>query len=364
MSSISSIDKNLAVETVLNKNGIAFYDVRREPFSIYGLYDCKDQPVFCRLPKEIAEATNDGVATLYKHTAGGRVRFSTDSELICIKATMNNVSLFPHMPASGAAGFDLFIASPDGFESRYVKTFMPPWHTVDDGYESKIELNGKKMRHYTINFPSYSGVSNLWIGISTGSALAKGLQYKNVPPIVYYGSSITQGGCSSRPGNIYQNIVCRKTNIDYINLGFSGSGRGEDVIADYMASLDMCAFVSDYDHNAPSPQHLADTHYKLYGKIRATHPSIPYIMLSKCDVDGNYSDSLKRRDVIYESYLEARNNGDRNVYFIDGASIFRGPYENMCTVDSCHPNDLGFALIADAITAELNRAFTQSNFNQ
>ncbi len=361
MSNISNIDKNLSVESVLNKDGISFYDVRRDPFEVYGLYDYKNQPTFCRLPKNVAQTTNDGVATLYNHTAGGRVRFSTDSEFICIRATMNNVCLFSHMPASGVAGFDLFVDSPDGYESRYVKTFMPPWHTTDDGYESKIDLGNKKMRYYTINFPSYSGVSELWVGISDGSTLGEGLPYKNLPPIVYYGSSITQGGCASRPGNIYQNVVCRRTNIDYINLGFSGSGRGEDTIVDYMATLDMYAFVSDYDHNAPSCEHLAATHHKLYEKIRAAHPSIPYIMLSKCDVDGNYADSLKRRDVIHDSYLKARNSGDKNVYFIDGASIFRGPYQNMCTVDSCHPNDLGFALMADAITAELERAFTQNN---
>ncbi|MBP3369715.1 MAG: hypothetical protein J6L85_03080 [Clostridia bacterium] len=360
-SSIEAIDKNLAVETVLNKDGISFYDVRTAPFSVYGLYDYKNQPIFCRLPKDVATATNDGVASLYKHTAGGRVRFCTDSEFVCIKATMNTVSIFSHMPASNAAGFDLFVDSTDGFESRYVKTFMPPWHTTDDGYESKITLEGKKLRYYTINFPSYSGVTDLWVGISEGSMLGEGLPYKDVPPIVYYGSSITQGGCASRPGNIYQNVVCRRTNIDYVNLGFSGSGRAEDAIVDYMASLDMCAFVSDYDHNAPSKDHLVATHFKMYEKIRAAHPDIPYIMLSKCDFDSAYYTNIERRDVIFNSYQKAIASGDKNVYFIDGASIFRGPYENMCTVDSCHPNDLGFALMADAITAELNRAFTQNN---
>ena len=154
-------------------------------------------------------------------------------------------------------------------------------------------------------------------------------------------------------------MICRRNNIDYINFGFSGSGRGEDSIAEYMASLEMSAFVSDYDHNAPNPDHLKATHYKLYETIRAKHPSIPYIMISKCDVDGNYADSLVRREVIYQSYAKARQNGDCNVYFLDGSSLFRGPYQSMCTVDNCHPNDLGFALMADAIGAELDRAFTQ-----
>ena len=357
---ISRIDKNLSIETTLVKDGVAFYDVRRAPFRVYGLYDYKNQPIFRRLPEDVAAATSDGVAHLSKHTAGGRVRFATDSDFICIKAKMNSITLLPHMPTSGTAGFDLFIDSPDGAESRYVRTFMPPWHTKDEGYESRIDLGSKKLRYFTINFPSYSGVDELLVGISEGSTLGEGLPYRSLAPFVYYGSSITQGGCASRSGNIYQNVVCRRTNVDYINLGFSGNGRAEDAIVDYMASLQMSAFISDYDHNSPSREHLSATHYKMYEKIRAAHPDIPYIMLSKCDLDNSYDANLARREVVYESFCCARANGDKNVYYIDGASIFRGPYQNMCTVDSCHPNDLGFALMADAITAELERAFTQN----
>ena len=359
---ISKIDKNLEVATSLVKDGVFFYDVRKAPFSVYGLYDYKNQPLFRRLPESVANATSEGVAFLSKHTSGGRVRFATDSDFICIKAKMNSITLLPHMPTSGTAGFDLFIDSPDGAESRYVKTFMPPWHATEEGYESRIDLGSRKLRYFTINFPSYSGVSELLVGLGEGATLSEGLKYRDLAPIVYYGSSITQGGCASRSGNIYQNVVCRRTNIDYLNLGFSGNGRGEDAIVDYMASLEMSAFVSDYDHNAPSREHLLATHYKMYEKIRAAHPDIPYIMLSKCDLDNSYDANLSRREVIYESFCRARANGDRNVYYIDGASIFRGPYQTMCTVDSCHPNDLGFALMADAITAELERAFTQNLF--
>ena len=361
-SNISKIDKNLAVESVLDKDGIAFYDVKNAPFSVYGLYDYKNTSPFRRLPEDIAEATNEGVATLSRHTAGGRVRFSTDSDFICIKVKMNDVVRFPHMPASGHAGFDLFVDFPEGHESRYVKTFMPPANPTENGYESKIELKSKAKRYFTINFPSYCGVSELLVGISKDAYLGAGLPYKNVAPIIYYGSSITQGGCASRPGNIYQNVVCRRNNIDYLNLGFSGSGKGEDVIVDYMASLEMSAFVSDYDHNAPTVEHLAATHYKMYEKIRAAHPSIPYIMVSKSDVDGDYDNAIARREVIYSSFKKAYASGDRNVYFIDGSSIYRGRYQNMCTVDGCHPNDLGFALIAEAISAELERSFTQNTF--
>lgn len=357
---IASIDKNFAYSAEIKEGGVDFYSVKKRPFEIYGLLPSAEREPFRRLPIDVARAVSEGVEALSLHTAGGRVRFSTDSEFICIKVKMNSISHFAHMPASGASGFDLFVDCEERNQSRYIRTFMPPWNTTDEGYESKISLSKKELRYFTLNFPSYSGVSELYVGVSEGSSVGGGLKYDRRAPIIYYGSSITQGGCSSRPGNIYQNVICRKNNIDYINLGFSGNGRAEDAIVDYMASLDMSAFVCDYDHNSPSPEHLRATHYKMYEKIRSAHPDIPYIMLSKCDLDSDYEANLARREIVFESYCKARANSDRNIYYIDGASIFRGEYQNMCTVDGCHPNDLGFAMMANAIAAELERAFTQN----
>lgn len=357
---IQNIDKNFNTKSTIEKDGLSFYNAKNDPFCVYGLYDYKKQEIFRRLPEDVAIATNEGVAELSKNTAGGRVRFSTDSKVISISVKLNTINAIPNMPTSGTSGFDLFVDSPDGFESRYAGTFMPPVHAMEDGFESAIHFKTKKQRYITINFPTYSGVSELLIGISSDAALGEGLQYKNTPPIVYYGSSITQGACASRSGNNYQNIICRHLNMDYINLGFAGSGRGEDAICDYMASLKMSAFVSDYDHNAPTVEHLENTHYKLYQKIRAAHPDIPYIMISKCDIDSNPT-NLERRLVISESYKKAVENGDNNVYYIDGSSVYRGRFQGMCTVDNIHPNDLGFSLLAEAIEGELQRAFTQSN---
>jgi len=93
---------------------------------------------------------------------------------------------------------------------------------------------------------------------------------------------------------------------------------------------------------------------------------MPYIMLSRPDFDsafGYYDDNILRRAVVFDTYRFARDRGDRNVYYIDGQSIFRGKYTNMCTVDGSHPTDLGFALMADAIEAELQRAMTQHLFD-
>ena len=357
--SIEEIDPNFKLEDEIGEDDVVFYDVMDEPFEKYGFYHCCKEEGFKRLPDEIGKNVNPGVAELYLHTAGGRVRFSTDSKYIAIRVLMpKGVEKHTIMSLSGSAGFDLFIDDPETGESHFCKTkFYPSSYSVT-GFSGKVVFKERQLRHFTLYFPNYNTVGAVYIGLQEDAILDKGMKYRNTDPIVIYGSSITQGGCASRAGNSYTNVVSRRLNMDYLNLGFSGNGRGEDLIVDYMCTLSMSMFISDYDHNAPTAEHLRKTHLKMYQKIRAAHPDIPYIIISKPDM--NYSlknvwGEAERRDVIYETYLYAKEHGDRNIYFIDGASFFCGPYEDMCTVDGCHPNDLGFAFMADAVTATIQR---------
>lgn len=349
----AEVDRNMIVATTLTEPDLRFYDVRRAPFQLYGLWDPQNEPVFKRLPDDIGRNVNSGVTTLYLQTAGGRVRFSTDSQYVAIKAVMPYVKHMDHMPLSGSSGFDLYLDTES--DSHYSHTFRIPT-SAKDGYESIARFPDRKMRHFTINFPSYNAVDALYVGVQEGASLGEGRPYRDMAPIYYYGSSITQGACASRPGLAYQNIISRRLNTDFVNLGFSGSGRGEPNICAWMAEQKMSIFVSDYDHNAPNPEHLQKTHYPLYAAIREKHPDIPYIMLSRPDFDCNYNESVARRAVVYETYTRALAEGDKNVYYIDGQSIFRGPYEDSCTVDRSHPNDLGFMLMAEHIGRAIERA--------
>ncbi len=336
---ISKIDKNLKVESSIKRENLVWLDAASEPFKIYGAYS---RNPYIRLPEDVAKNTNEGVAGLNYNTAGIRVRFRTDSPFIAIKAVFPGLTRFSHMPLTGTSGFDLYRCC-DGIQ-HYLKTFVPPTDAVN-GYESVVDLPNQ-MCEFVLNFPLYNSVDKLYIGVHADAVFEEPTPYKNDKPVIFYGSSITQGGCASRPGNCYQNLLSQKLDFDYINLGFSGSAKAEDTINEYMANLDMSIFVSDYDHNAPSIEHLKNTHYKLYETIRAKHPDIPYIMLSMPDIDivpylpEKFAATL-RRAVIMESYIKAMSTGDKNVYFVDGASLFGENYDSS-TVDGCHPNDLGF----------------------
>jgi len=350
--------RTVSVDTKLKESDVVFYDIKSDPFKVYGLYNYREEKVYKRLPDDVAAATSKGVSILALDTAGGRVRFSTDSEYVAINAAMPFVSHLSHMPLTGSGGFDLYIDSDGG--SRYFKTFKPD-SGITVGYESVLHFGSRKMRNITINFPSYNHVNELYIGLQKDARVGMGAAYLSKLPVVFYGSSITQGACSSRPGLIYENFISRKYDLDYIDLGFSGNGRAELPIVNYMATLPMLAFVSDYDHNAPDAEYLRETHFRMYEIIREAHPDIPYIMVSRPDCLVSADSGYARKAVIIDSYREARARGDKNVYFIDGEGIFRGPYEDSCTVDGTHPNDLGMAKIAEAIGRMLERALRGSS---
>ncbi len=343
------LDKNMVVEA--DAEGFVWYDAAKAPFELYGFCGIKGDP-YRRLPDEVGKATNPGTRRNAAHTAGGRVRFSTDSKRIAICCKMPYMTKYDHMALNGSAGFDLY----EDFEHscRYMGTFRCSVNDTE-GYTAKRVVEGGSMRSYTVNFPLYSPVSELLIGIDAGASIGGGAKYKNVAPIVYYGSSITQGACSSRPGIAYQSIITRRLNIDHVNLGFSGNARGEQAMANYIASLPMTAFVCDYDHNAPNAEHLAATHYDFYKTIREKQPKLPIIFVSRPDFDNGYEASVARRRVIEDTYYRAREEGDRNVFYIDGQGLFRGDLKEECTVDTTHPSDIGMAMMADGIGQMLAR---------
>ena len=208
----------------------------------------------------------------------------------------------------------------------------------------------RRLCDWIIDFPLYGGVENVEIGLKEGSVLLEPKPHKVPHPVLFYGSSITQGGCASRPGNAYTSMLCRTLDAEQINLGFSGSGKGEPAVAEAIASLDLAAFVLDYDHNAPDAEHLKKTHEQFFRIVRKAHPDLPILILSKCNFWGGAVDR-KRRDIIRATYEHAVAEGDRKVRFIDGEILFgTDPVErSWCTVDRCHPNDLGFFRMYQAV---------------
>ena len=339
---IADIDKNFKVEAQVKREGMSFYKIDKPPFAIYGVF--REGHKYRRLPEAVAKSVSDGVYGLHANTAGGRVRFKTDSKNISIITKMENAGKMPHFALTGSAGFDLYVKNEN--EYNYIKTFIPPFD-ISDGFESGFSFEDKELRDITINFPLYSDVCELLIGIDEDAVLDEGDKYVDAAPIVYYGSSITQGGCASRAGSAYQGFISRMFERDFINLGFSGNARAEDTMIDYICGLDMSVFVEDYDHNAPDVEHLRNTHEKLYKAVRKAHPDIPIIMMSRPKYYLT-TEEKERFAIIRQTYGNAIAAGDSNVYLLDGRQLMEMA-KNEGTVDDCHPTDLGFASMAKAL---------------
>ena len=145
---------------------------------------------------------------------------------------------------------------------------------------------------------------------------------------------------------------------DYINLGFSGNAKAEDEIADYIAGLDMSVFVYDYDHNAPTVEHLAATHEKLFRKFREKHPETPVIMMSRPKYHLT-DEEEKRLAVVRKTYENAAASGDKNVYLLTGPEMFDEFSVECATVDNCHPNDSGFICMAKSLIPMLKNCLEQ-----
>jgi len=261
------------------------------------------------------------------------------------------------MPLSGSSGIDIY--SGNGRGSEYLGSIRPG-DAKNRDFENTIDIGGG-LRDYTINLPLYNGVEKLYIGFEKGAAITKPKPYKNAVPFLTYGSSITQGGCASHPGNAYQAYLSRWLDSDFINLGFSGSARGEENMAEYIAGLKMSVFLCDYDHNAPNPEHLEKTHEKFFRIIRDKNPELPVIFISKPDFDNNPVDSAERRSIILHTYKNALSAGDENVWFVDGEKLFGEEDRDACAVDRVHPNDLGFYRMAKGIYPALKNALEAGN---
>ncbi len=355
---ITQIDKNFEIKPV-NEPDVEWFEIPQAPFALHGVSYDEKEGIFRRMPQEIAENVSKGVAWGARCSAGGRVRFMTNSPYVAIKFVERAMPAMWNMPWIGSCGFSVY----SGGEFSGVIACRPSGFTVvDDKYafEGIHYLPTLCLEEITIHMPLYNYVYKMYIGLKKGSVVQEPKPYAYEKPVVFYGSSITQGGCASHPGNDYQSFLSRRLGFDFINLGFSGNARGEEPMRDYLASLDMSVFVLDYDYNAPNVEHLENTHYATYEAVRKAQPKTPIIMLSKPDFEFKKSESVERRRVIYQTFKQAKKQGDKLVWFIDGEKLFEKIERLACTVDGSHPNDLGFYRMAKTIAPVLKKALKKS----
>ncbi|MBQ3075277.1 MAG: hypothetical protein IJC26_04330 [Clostridia bacterium] len=339
--------------TVICPEDFDFYDPLKEPFSLHGLM-IQEDGAFRRMPWEIANAVSPKVYSLSSHTSGGRLRFVTDSACLALQVEIERLDARSIMSLQGSLGFDVYLEK-DGKEIFW-KSVLPSIDTVS-AYVNSVPLpEGEKQ--ITLYFPLYNDVKRLKVGLSHGASLKKAKPYEKSKPILFYGSSITQGACASRPGISYVARIARSLSSDFINLGFAGACKGEKVMADYLATIDASVFVLDYDHNSPNPEFLSQTHYGVYQTYRNQHPDTPIVLVTRPASNPLDPSVIGRRSVVMDTYLKAKAAGDQKILFVDGFQLLDDEERMDCTVDGVHPNDYGFYRMAKIIGAAVRRAMS------
>ncbi len=343
-------------------DGLAWRSAYEHPFQLLGFKWFEENGrVYCRLPKAPRVPVRKPVMSLAHHTAGGQVRFRTDSRRVVVRAQLAGFGNMDHMARTGQDGFDLYVG-PAGRE-RFVAV------TRVSGPDIKATLfrsGVREMREFRLNFPLYCGVRTVEIGLESGARVEAPAPLESPGCIVVYGTSITQGGCAARPGMAYTNILSRDLNREVVNLGFSGNGMGEIELAQLISDIPgKDLVILDYEANANDG--VRKTLGPFVDVLRAAAPRLPILVVSKVRYAEESIDpgALKRREDLrrfQREFVAARRAaGDARIFFADGAMLLGDNWWE-CSVDGHHQTTLGFERMAKALGAAVEEILLRERF--
>jgi hypothetical protein len=309
------------------------------------------RPQLIRLPERYRERVRPPVWNLAQSPSGGRIRFATDATTLGIRAHFPDLAHMNNMPRTGRLGIDLWV------NGEYWQPFFPTGNEHDfeticfAGHEAR-------RREICLYLGLYGPVRVQAIGVSEGASIEAPAPFARKLPVAYYGSSITQGGCASRAGMSYQAIISRRLNLNFVNLGFSGNGRGEPELAEAMAEIDACCYVLDWCQNCVSLEELEERYDPFIGTIRARRPETPIVCItpifSTNEVMATEPRNPAMREIIRIAVGTRQAAGDANLHLVEGFDLL-GPDDRDGLVDSSHPSDLGFLRMADGLEPVLRR---------
>ena len=273
---------------------------------------------------------SDNVDILKKHPSGLNIIFQTDSKNIKLKAKLAGPAYMSHMTSVGTIGFSLYVLNKDKW------AFLGATKVLNKEYTANMISNmDKKMRTYRIYFPLYQELIDAYVGVDEKA------KFEFVKPkmdnLVIYGTSISQGGCATRPGMDYGAILGRLLNLNVINLGFSGSCKIEEVMTDEINKIDKKYLILELESNSPSYEHMKTHLTYMLENLKNKDKFDIYLISHFADTEVLVNNNLKR----YREGFRQLQASFPYVKFIDGEKLTKSlGYEG--TVDGVHMTDLGF----------------------
>lgn len=309
---------------------------------------------FDRLPADAQKTVTPAVWSLSRDSAGMMARFKTDATVIYVHYKVNKANLaMPHMPATGVSGVDLYARDAAG-KWRWVNVTKPATQEVRT---EVIRGLAPGEREFAAYLPLYNGVESLEIGVPEGAKF-EGLAPRP-KPIVFYGTSITHGACASRPGMVHTAILGRRFDMPVVNLGFSGNGRMDKAVGDYLAQVDAAVFVIDCLPNMSPPDVTAKC-APLVKQLRAARPQTPIILVEDRRFTNSWitPDKEKFHDQNHAALRAAfeglKKEGVAKLYYIGGDHLYGDDADG--ATDASHANDLGFMRQADVFEPVIREA--------
>ncbi|MBR7140497.1 MAG: SGNH/GDSL hydrolase family protein [Lentisphaeria bacterium] len=344
----------------INPEGLKWHDPAGGIFKVEGLYWFDKEKRYNRFPSQLAPGHNEKVVTLARCTAGAQIRFRTDSNRILLSVRNTSSSAGVTMAETGCRGFDLYTGTPG--KEIFWNTALPI--SGDESYIDEIFYTDKKeMREFRLNFPLYNGVQKLSIALEENAVLLPPSPLAVKSPVVIYGTSITQGGCASRPGTAFTNRLSRALQAEFLNFGFSGNGVNDPETAELLSTIeDPALFIIDSEANSISAELIQQRVPRFLDILRAKHPQTPILIVTKVPYGYRYIKTLPSlKEEFRKIYLERQAAGDSNIYFFDG-STFWDQDDTEHNVDGAHPNDSGFALMAQKLEPILRELLKKYGF--
>jgi len=332
--------------------------ISADTLSIEGRGFTETERFFDRLPSAAKDVVRKQVWDLSRDSSGMLVRFQTDSKSIHVSYQLLKDRLaMPHMPATSVSGVDLYAETESG-DMRWVAVGKPGRQTVQARLIDQLKpTSDGKLRTYQLYLPLYNGIDELKIGVDA-KATIQAAPIREVKPIVFYGTSIMHGACASRSGMSISAILGRRLNRPVINLGFSGNGRMEKEVGQFVCQLDASVFVVDCLPNL-GPKQVTERCEPLVRQIRKAHPDTPILLVEDRVFtnawirQGRENFHADNQKALREAYDRLSKAGINNLHYLPGKNLLGDDRE--AATDGSHPNDLGMMRYADAYEPVLRK---------
>ena len=355
-----------------------WYNPQCSPFVISGFAFYKEDQLYRRLPVNPPAGLPEAVYELANETAGGQIRFHARLKTLKIQVSLASRQLFfheygtPHLTDLTKYGFDCYV-SVDGGDYHFVGI------AANDSVEERRDASGlfyeacffnseeETEADILLNFPLYGAVDKVLIGVNEEAEVsAPQKTFRDERKIVFYGGSIEQGACASRPGMCETNILSRWLNREVYNLGFNTSGKAEAEVAQTIAQIEnVAAFVISTEGNCPDGAWMEEKLGVFVDILRRKHPDAQILIMPFPESPTELVNPAKRHKRLEK--LEAqkrivsgrRQAGDQRILLFSQDECKERSFEGIPVwheffSDGLHKTDLGYYAVAKGLFEILN----------